>query len=215
MRTVCIAFLALAPAAALVAQSAPSGPNQDTVVLESFVVNTDKDAGYIAVDSLAGGRTATPIKLTPTAISSLTRAFLDDVAITDVREALKWSVNVIPSDLNAGKSSSPFNDWDFNFRGAGQSLQGGSGPTRNYFTFYQSADTYNIERLEFDRGPNSILFGVGTIGGAIIGGLIIGVLNNGMSIMGIGIEWQQAVKGLVLLLAVAFDVYNKRRSGNS
>jgi putative multiple sugar transport system permease protein len=32
--------------------------------------------------------------------------------------------------------------------------------------------------------------------------------------MGIGIEWQQAVKGLVLLLAVAFDVYNKRRSGS-
>ena len=39
------------------------------------------------------------------------------------------------------------------------------------------------------------------------------VLNNGMSIMGIGIEWQQAVKGLALLFAVAFDVYNKRRSG--
>jgi putative multiple sugar transport system permease protein len=39
------------------------------------------------------------------------------------------------------------------------------------------------------------------------------VLNNGMSILGIGIEWQQAVKGLVLLLAVAFDVYNKRRAG--
>ncbi len=38
------------------------------------------------------------------------------------------------------------------------------------------------------------------------------VLNNGMSIMGIGIEWQQAVKGFVLLLAVAFDVFNKRRS---
>jgi len=54
---------------------------------------------------------------------------------------------------------------------------------------------------------------VGTIGGAIIGGLIIGVLNNGMSILGIGIEWQQVVKGLVLLLAVAFDVYNRRRSG--
>jgi len=57
--------------------------------------------------------------------------------------------------------------------------------------------------------------GIGTISGAIIGGLIIGVLNNGMSIMGIGIEWQQAVKGLVLLLAVAFDVYNKRRAGAS
>jgi putative multiple sugar transport system permease protein len=56
--------------------------------------------------------------------------------------------------------------------------------------------------------------GVGTIGGAILGGLIIGVLNNGMSILGIGIEWQQAVKGLVLLFAVAFDVFNKRRAGN-
>jgi putative multiple sugar transport system permease protein len=62
-------------------------------------------------------------------------------------------------------------------------------------------------------GGAAVQGGIGTIGGAIIGGLIIGVLNNGMSIMGIGIEWQQAVKGLVLLLAVAFDVFNKRRAG--
>ncbi|MEP6478772.1 MAG: multiple monosaccharide ABC transporter permease [Rhodoglobus sp.] len=62
-------------------------------------------------------------------------------------------------------------------------------------------------------GGAAVQGGVGTIGGAIIGGLIIGVLNNGMSILGIGIEWQQAVKGLVLLFAVAFDVYNKRRAG--
>lgn len=171
MKTPRLALLALASALSLAAQTpAPAPvvtPEKDTVVLESFVVNTEKDNGYIAIDSLAGGRTSTPIKFTPTAISSLTRTFLDDVGITDVRDALKWTVNSIPSDLNAGKSSSPFNDWDFNFRGAGQSLQGGSGPTRNYFTFYQSADTYNIERLEFDRGPNSILFGVGTIGGVM------------------------------------------------
>ena len=62
-------------------------------------------------------------------------------------------------------------------------------------------------------GGAAVQGGIGTIGGAIIGGLIIGVLNNGMSILGIGIEWQQAVKGFVLLLAVAFDVFNKRRSG--
>jgi len=170
MKTHRLALFALASAASLAAQTVPPAPAAtppETVMLETFVVNTEKDNGYIAMDSLAGGRTATPIKLTPSAISSLTRTFLDDVAITDVRDALKWTVNAIASDLNAGKSSSPFNDWDFNFRGAGQSLQGGSGPTRNYFTFYQSADTYNIERLEFDRGPNSILFGVGTIGGVM------------------------------------------------
>ena len=64
-------------------------------MLESFVVNTEKDNGYIAMDSLAGGRTATLIKLTPTAMSSLTRTFLDDVAITDVREALNFAAERI------------------------------------------------------------------------------------------------------------------------
>jgi outer membrane receptor protein involved in Fe transport len=155
----------------LVAQAAPSAPpltsEEREVLLETFVINIAKDNGYIAVDSLAGGRTNTPIKLTPAAMSSLTRTFIDDVAIEDIRESLQWGLNVIPSDYNAGKTSSPFGDFDFNFRGAGQSLQGGAGPTRNYFTYYQSGDTYNVERIEFDRGPNSILFGIGTVGGVL------------------------------------------------
>jgi putative multiple sugar transport system permease protein len=79
----------------------------------------------------------------------------------------------------------------------------------------RAGDGFELEAISAAFiGGAAVQGGVGTIGGAIIGGLIIGVLNNGMSIMGIGIEWQQAVKGLVLLLAVAFDVYNKRRSGN-
>ncbi len=64
-------------------------------------------------------------------------------------------------------------------------------------------------------GGAAVTGGVGTIVGTITGGLIIGVMNNGMSIMGIGIDYQQSIKGLVLLLAVAFDVYNKRRAGAS
>jgi len=55
--------------------------------------------------------------------------------------------------------------------------------------------------------------GVGTVFGAIVGGLVLGVLNNGMSIMGIGSDVQQVIKGLVLLAAVGFDVYNKRKGG--
>jgi putative multiple sugar transport system permease protein len=78
----------------------------------------------------------------------------------------------------------------------------------------KAGDGFELEAISAAFiGGAAVQGGVGTIGGAIIGGLIIGVLNNGMSIMGIGIEWQQAVKGLVLLLAVAFDVFNKRRSG--
>lgn len=61
-------------------------------------------------------------------------------------------------------------------------------------------------------GGAAVSGGVGTVVGAITGGLIMGVLNNGMSLMGIGTDAQQFIKGLVLLLAVAFDVWNKRRN---
>ncbi|MBC8588977.1 multiple monosaccharide ABC transporter permease [Paratissierella segnis] len=63
-------------------------------------------------------------------------------------------------------------------------------------------------------GGASASGGIGTIIGAIIGGLVMGVLNNGMSILGIGIDWQQAIKGLVLLIAVAFDAYTKSKVKN-
>ncbi|MDR1835363.1 MAG: sugar ABC transporter permease [Fusobacteriaceae bacterium] len=61
-------------------------------------------------------------------------------------------------------------------------------------------------------GGASTTGGIGTIIGAIVGGLFMGVLNNGMSIMGVSIDWQQAIKGFVLLAAVAFDLYSKARS---
>lgn len=61
-------------------------------------------------------------------------------------------------------------------------------------------------------GGAAVTGGVGTVVGAIIGGLVMGVLNNGMSLMGVSIDWQQAIKGLVLLAAVAFDVWNKKRT---
>jgi len=54
--------------------------------------------------------------------------------------------------------------------------------------------------------------GVGKVIGAVVGAFLIGVLNNGMSIMGVGIDWQKVVKGSVLLLAVLFDVYNKNKN---
>ena len=53
--------------------------------------------------------------------------------------------------------------------------------------------------------------GVGKVVGAVIGAFIIGVMNNGMSIMGIGIDWQQVIKGAVLMLAVFLDVYYKNK----
>ncbi|UOQ58722.1 sugar ABC transporter permease [Leucobacter allii] len=62
-------------------------------------------------------------------------------------------------------------------------------------------------------GGAAVQGGVGTIVGAVIGGLVMGVLNMGLSILAVDAAWQMAIKGLVLLLAVAFDIWNKRRSG--
>ncbi|MET9550279.1 MULTISPECIES: multiple monosaccharide ABC transporter permease [unclassified Streptomyces] len=62
-------------------------------------------------------------------------------------------------------------------------------------------------------GGASMSGGVGTVMGAVIGGLVLGVLNNGMSLVGIGTDYQQVIKGLVLLAAVGFDVWNKRKVG--
>ncbi|MDQ2821872.1 MAG: sugar ABC transporter permease [Pseudomonadota bacterium] len=60
-------------------------------------------------------------------------------------------------------------------------------------------------------GGASASGGVGKVMGAVIGAFIMGVMNNGMSIMGIGIDYQQVIKGLVLLAAVFVDVYNKSK----
>ena len=60
-------------------------------------------------------------------------------------------------------------------------------------------------------GGASALGGVGQVAGAVIGAFIMGVMNNGMSIMGVNIDWQQMIKGVVLLGAVIFDVYNKNK----
>jgi putative multiple sugar transport system permease protein len=60
-------------------------------------------------------------------------------------------------------------------------------------------------------GGAAVTGGVGKIIGAVIGAFIIGVMNNGMSIMGIGIDWQFVIKGAVLMLAVFLDVYYKNK----
>jgi putative multiple sugar transport system permease protein len=61
-------------------------------------------------------------------------------------------------------------------------------------------------------GGASASGGVGKVVGAVIGAFIMGVMNNGMSIMGIGIDYQQVIKGMVLLAAVFLDVYNRNRA---
>jgi putative multiple sugar transport system permease protein len=58
-------------------------------------------------------------------------------------------------------------------------------------------------------GGAAVSGGVGTVIGSIVGGLVMAVLNNGLQLLGAGADVTQMIKGLVLLVAVAFDIYNK------
>lgn len=60
-------------------------------------------------------------------------------------------------------------------------------------------------------GGAAVSGGLGTVSGSIVGGLVIAVLNNGLQLLGVGSDRVQIIKGLVLLLAVAFDVYSKHQ----
>jgi hypothetical protein len=165
-------------AAAVKAQTAPAPDqtpetqsqvaNEEPVVLSTFIVDTSTDKGYVAVNSLAGGRNNTPLAITPTSVSSLTAVFLDDLQLTNATDALKWTMNAIPQNMtpNVG-SGNEFNSWATDLRSAGNNPQGGTAPTVNYFPIYAIKDFFNVDRFEIDLGPNSILFGVGSIGGTV------------------------------------------------
>lgn len=170
--TPCVVFAFVALASLSAQETPPSSvvvSNEKPLVLDPFVVNTESDVGYTAVSSLAGGRNNTPVRITPSSVTSLTSAFLEDLQLTDVRSALRWTPNAVPVSWTGGHDGggNVFNSWSYNIRGAGTGPQGGNPPTVNYFPFWGVKDLFNVDRVEVDRGPNSILFGVGNLGGSV------------------------------------------------
>ena len=89
-----------AAVASLSAQTAPPAPPAtpgptatEAVELSPFTVNTSRDVGYQAENTLAGSRLNTSLRDTASSVSVFTREFLDDLAITDVRELVHYSMN--------------------------------------------------------------------------------------------------------------------------
>jgi len=78
----------------------------------------------------------------------------------------------------------------------------------------QAGDKFELDAIAACFiGGASASGGIGTIIGAVTGGLVMGVINNGMSLMNIGADWQYVVKALILLFAVLYDIYSRRKSG--
>ena len=173
-RALMLTGLAVVPGTALPvgAQTAPAARQPvpvavapDVVTLNAFTVSTDRDVGFVAKESLAGGRINNDLKDTPAAYSVLTKEFLEALNLSDMVEAQQWAPNVVATPDDGGDSmfggtgistvrGITANASQRNFDSSAPSLQGGM----NY-------DSFNLERLDFARGPNAILFGAGGMGG--------------------------------------------------
>ena len=159
-------FIALVAALALpqlfaqtTAVSSSEPPVAPAVKLSPFEVNTSRDQGFVAASSLAGGRLASDLAETPVAYSVQTREFLDALNLSDLNEAINWTVSATTTPDDGGGQL---------FGGTGSSTIRGvssNAVNRNFFTGGTNPSTYNLERMDYARGPNSILFGTGTISG--------------------------------------------------
>ncbi|MFM9091709.1 MAG: TonB-dependent receptor plug domain-containing protein [Verrucomicrobiota bacterium] len=164
--------LALAAASPLRAQSAPgtppAAPAPAVVELSPFEVNTSRDVGYAAENTLAGSRLNARLRDTAGSVSVFTKEFLDDLAITDLQGVLDYTMN---SELDtnawqAGNGQNPtISGENLLTRTSVRGLAASQG--MDYFMSITNMDPYRVGRFEDTRGPNSILFGVGAPGGLL------------------------------------------------
>lgn len=150
------------------AQIAAAEPESaaDVVVLSPFTVSSKSDVGFVAASALAGGRLATDLKDTPAAYSVLTREFIDAINIPDLSVAAKWTVNA--NNVNDDGRGVMFADelgTKLSFRGVQSTGTTVSQQQIDFFPAYYDYDSFDLDRFDFARGPNSILFGNGSFGG--------------------------------------------------
>ncbi|MSU49223.1 MAG: hypothetical protein EXS37_09095 [Opitutus sp.] len=169
--TDCLSLVALALFLALpghsTAQSAAASAENpkkasaenDAIKLTPFEVNSDRDTGFAAASALAGGRLATDLRDTPAAYSVINREFIDALNLTDLQAAQNWTTGAtFSSDIGT------FNFTTFTVRYTSRGVSAGQ-PLRNFFPVNGDNDSYALERYDFGRGANSIVFGNGSLGG--------------------------------------------------
>jgi iron complex outermembrane recepter protein len=161
----------------------PASPEDEPIVLSPFQVTTEKDKGYKATNATSGTRLNTAIKDAPLPIEVITNEFMRDIGATSLREALQYSSGILLESQNDALND-PQQTQDREPGGGGannpQGVTGRNTSTgtkmrgytveqtlRNGFRRQFSTDWINIERVEVVRGPEALLYGVGSFGGVI------------------------------------------------
>jgi len=154
--------------------SAQDDTEDDIIQLSPFTVNGKDDKGYRATSTLAGTRVRTSLKDVGSAISVVTEEFLRDTNATDNESLLIYTTNMeVGGTLGnfAGGGDGPRVDTDAQRRAPNDSTRvrglAKADNTRNFFATDIPWDSYNVKRIDLQRGPNSILFGLGSPAGVI------------------------------------------------
>ena len=164
----------------------PADPDKEEVVkLSPFNVSTTKDSGYFAANTLAGSRMNTNIADLGSSISVITKQQFEDTASTDINDIFRYEVNTEGSltytqgtlsmrgdgvlDTNAGGTRGNAVE---SYTNAGANRVRGLGSPSSAINYYPSIgsvpfDAYNTQTVEISRGPNSMLFGLGSPAGIV------------------------------------------------
>jgi hypothetical protein len=161
---------------------------EDTLVLSPFEVNPD-DSGYLASSAQSGTRLRTDLRDIPSSISVLTKDFMNDVGAKDLEGLLVYTLGTEVAGVggnfsDAGSVNNPNGaevDYDAAFANATPSTRvrglTAADISRDFFISGIPMDGYNVDRVEISRGPNAMLFGLGSPSGIINSSLINARLN--------------------------------------
>ena len=153
-----------------IGQDTATPADDEVIELSPFVVDTSRDIGYLASETLGGTRLRTDVRDVGSSVTILTEEFLDDLGATSMSEAFDFtpSAGENEGDITTGNSSFNVGIWDSNrpirLRGFGFN----AGTTRDFFETFSNGDRYNVEQFTISRGPNSMLFGIGGPAGVTI-----------------------------------------------
>lgn len=170
----------LATSAAVDAQIATPPTKEVVIQLSPFEVAAGQDNGYAASGTLAGTRLRTDLRDVAASISVVNKQFMDDIGATDLAGLLTYTLGTEAAGLGGNFSNhgldGNFTDVISGLRGAQGATRvrgiGSADQTRDFFITSTAMDGYNTDRVEINRGPNAILFGLGNAAGIINTGLI-------------------------------------------
>lgn len=146
----------------------------EVIELSPFEVTSTQDTGYQATETLAGTRIRTDLKDVGAALSVYTKEFMKDIGATDNSTLLQYTTNAEVAGTRGtyaglGNGTSVDETSALRAPGSAQRVRGlaSADNTRDFFVTDIPWDSYNIDRIDIQRGPNSILFGLGSPAGIV------------------------------------------------